>query len=276
MTAPIPLSVVLPVCNGERYVGETIASVLSQSYRDFEFLIIDDGSTDRTPEILQDFAQRDDRVRVLRQENRGVGHTIQRGLVEARGRLIAQIGADDLALPGRLEKQVRFLEDNPDHVLVGSFLQIIDSEGRPIGVRTYPLEDRRIRSKLLLYNPVGSPAYTYRRGDALAAGGFTTRFPTCEDYDFVLRLAKRGKIANLAEALTAYRFHPSSTKSTQTRRQLRDTVDTKRAACREYGYRDTPASRAVNLVQLWMTRLPAGLIYWLFKRIFVTPASQQR
>src|SRR5579863_2968694 len=124
--SPVTLSVLLPVFNGERYVAQTIESVLSQSYRDFEFLILDDGSQDRTPEILAAFAQRDARIRLVRHENRGVGATLNRGLREARGGLVAQIGADDVALAGRFEKQVAFLERNPEYVLVGGYLRVID------------------------------------------------------------------------------------------------------------------------------------------------------
>jgi glycosyltransferase involved in cell wall biosynthesis len=257
------------VHNGAKYVAKTVESVLSQSYDDYEFLILDDGSYDSTPRILEHYAQRDGRIRLLRHDNRGVAYTLHRGLIESRGRLVAQIGADDLALPDRLKKQVRFFADNPDHVLVGGYLRIIDSHDRPIGVRKYPTTDRQIRERMVLYNPFGAPSVMYRRDDALAAGGFTSRFWTCEDYDFVFRLAKRGKVANLPEPLTCYRFHPASIKSSDTVRQLRDTLDVKRAAYVEYGYHEPINARAINLAQRAMTRLPAGITYWLFEKLFI-------
>jgi glycosyltransferase involved in cell wall biosynthesis len=269
----VALTVLLPVFNGERYVGETIDSVRAQSYGDFEFLIVDDGSLDRTPDILRDYAQSDSRIRLLRHENHGVGYSLNRGLVEARGRLIAQIGADDIALPDRLKKQVDFLEEHPDYVLVGGYLRIIDAHGRAIGLRRYPTNDRRLRSVILVYNPFGAPSVMYRRTDALAAGGFTTRFATSEDYDFVLRLAKRGKVANLPEALTSYRLHGDAVKSTQTLRQLRDTLDAKRTACIEYGYRPSLGARAVNLALSLLAHLPGGAIYWLFTKIAIRRES---
>jgi glycosyltransferase involved in cell wall biosynthesis len=265
----IPLTVLLAVYNGEQYVGKTIESILSQSYRDYEFLIVDDGSLDGTPKILQHYAQRDPRIRLLRHDNHGVGYTLNRGINEARGRLLAQIGADDLALPGRLQKQVDFLEGNPDYVLVGGYLRIIDPLDRPIGLRKYPTNDRELRERMLLYNPFGAPSLMFRRDEAIAAGGFTTRFWTCEDYDFAFRLAKRGKVANLSEPLTAYRFHPDSTKSRNTTLQLRDTLRTKRAAYAEYGYRQTLKARAVNLAQEMMALLPGGVTYWLFTKLAI-------
>jgi glycosyltransferase involved in cell wall biosynthesis len=269
------LTVLLPVYNGEQYLHATLESVLSQSYSDFEFLILDDGSTDGTAAILESYRQRDPRVRVAHHENRGVGYTLNRGIAQARGRLIAQIGADDLALPGRFERQVEFLERHPDHVLVGGHLRIIDARGRPLGVRKYPARDAQLRARMLLYNPIGAPSVMYRRADALAAGGFTPRFRTCEDYDFVLRIAQRGKIANLPEPLTAYRLHPGATKSTQTRRQLLDTIATKRAACDEYGYRASLRVRAANFAMALLTRFPEALTYWLFTKLAIRSEAGQ-
>lgn len=267
--ADAPLTVLIAVYNGERYVGETIESILSQSYGDYELLIIDDGSNDSTPKILQQYATRDPRIRLLQQDNHGVGYTLNRGLAEARGALVAQIGADDVALPGRLKKQVDFLDQNPEYVLLGGYLRIIDRDGRPLGMRQYPLSDEQLRKRIVLYNPFGAPSVMFRRDDALAAGGFTSRFWTCEDYDFVFRIAKRGKVANLPEPLTAYRLHDESVKSRDTVRQLRDTIDAKRAAFAEYGYRQPPSARLVNAAQELMTRLPAGAVYWLFSKLFI-------
>ncbi len=244
---PPTLSVLLPVFDGAAYVGSTIESVLSQSYSDLELLIVDDGSDDATPEIIENYARQDPRIRIFRHENRGVGFTLQRGLSESRGGYVALIGADDLALPGRFETQVSFLEANRDYVFVGGYLQIIDAHGRVMGLRRYPVTDRQLRRMMLLYNPFGAPAAMFRRDDALAAGGFTSRFSTAEDYDFFLRLAKRGKLATVPEPLVSYRLHTNTVKATQTLRQLRDTLATKRAAYNEYGYRPALVGRAADL-----------------------------
>jgi glycosyltransferase involved in cell wall biosynthesis len=263
------LSVLLPVFNGAAYVESTIESVLSQSYSDFELLVLDDGSQDATPHILEPSARHDPRMRVFRHENHGVGYTLQRGLSESRGRYVALIGSDDLALPGRFEKQVNFLETHRDHVFVGGHLQIIDSDGRVTGLRRYPASDRDLRRAMLLYNPFGAPAAMFRRDAALAAGGFTSRFWTCEDYDFFLRLAGRGKMANLPEALVSYRLHDNAVKATQTLRQLRDTLATKRAAYTEYGYRPSLIGRAADLALTILTRLPPTVTYRLFTKVAI-------
>lgn len=263
------LSVVLPVFNGATYLADTIESVLSQSYGDFELLAMDDGSDDATPQIIERYAQHDPRIRVFRHENRGVGYTIQRGLAASGGRYVALIGADDLALPGRFEKQLDFLEAHGDHVLVGGYLQIIDTNGRVTGIRKYPTTDRTLRRVMLLYNPFGAPAAMFRREDALAAGGFTSRFWTCEDYDFFLRLAKRGKVATLPEPIISYRLHGNAVKATQTLRQLHDTLATKRAAYTEYGYRPSLIARTADLALAIMTWLPPAFTYLLFTKVAI-------
>jgi glycosyltransferase involved in cell wall biosynthesis len=266
----VAVTVLLPVYNGEAYLREAIESILSQSYADFELLVIDDGSTDQTPEILAHYAAVDPRVRVLQHyPNRGVAFALDRGLNEAHGLFVAQIGADDEALPGRLQKQVDFLTSNPDYVLVGGYLRIIDARGRAIGLRRYPATDAQLRTKMLLYNPFGAPSVMFRKKEALAAGGFTVRFWTCEDYDFILRLAQRGKIANLCEPLTSYRLHDNAIKATQTSRQLLDTVRTKRTAYKEYGYRETASARFLNFAQDVAAHLPGGLSYWLFTKFAI-------
>ncbi|MEA2690256.1 MAG: hypothetical protein QOD51_2863 [Candidatus Eremiobacteraeota bacterium] len=267
------MTVLLAVYNGARYVGQTIETVLAQSFTDYEFLILDDGSSDATPEVLRSYAERDSRIRLLAHDNHGVGYTINRGLNEARGEYIAIIEADDLMLPGRLEKQVAFFAAHPDHVLVGGFLRIIDPDDAPIGLRKYPVSDAKLRSRIVLYDPFGHPSLMFRRADALACGGYTSRFWTGEDYDFVLRLAKRGRIANIPEPLTAYRFHPNSIKSRHTIKQLGETLRIKRTAYAEYGYAETPLARLVNLLQSIMLRLPGEFVYWAFTRVFIRKAD---
>jgi glycosyltransferase involved in cell wall biosynthesis len=265
------LTVVLPVYNGQRYLRDAIESILGQSYRDFELLIVDDGSSDSTPNILAHFADRDRRIRLLRHGNKGVGYSIQRGMREARGKLIAEIGADDIVLPDRFRKQVTFFENNPDYVLLGGQLSIIDGRGRRIGMRRYPKTDEQLRKALVEYNPFGGSSLMYRRQAALDSGGYTSRFQTCEDYDFLLRLSKLGKIANHPDTLSEYRLHGGATKSQKTLQQLKDTLAVKRVAYSEYGYRETPKARLVNLVEAAMLVLPPSFTYWLFTKLVLKP-----
>lgn len=265
----IGLSVLLPVYNGKKYVGRAIESILAQSYGDFELLILDDGSDDGTPHILAQCARQDSRIRLFRHEPLGIGHTLDRGIREARGALVAEVGAGDLALPERFRKQVDFLDAHPDHVLVGSYLRIIDSVDAPMGLQKFPTADDHLRRRMTLRSPIGSSTAMYRRADALAAGSYTTRFSTGSYYDFILRLAWRGKIANLPEALAAYRFPDRPTRLRSIKNELRDALNVRRAAHCEYGYRPTLGARTLNLAQEALTYLPNSVIYWLLVREFV-------
>ena len=109
------ISVVMPVLNGEKYLAEAIESILNQTFQDFEFIIVDDGSTDQTPEILRSYANKDSRIQIVTNPiNRGIGYSRNRGIALSRGEYIANMDADDLCLPERFEKQVRFLDSHPD------------------------------------------------------------------------------------------------------------------------------------------------------------------
>jgi glycosyltransferase involved in cell wall biosynthesis len=265
----VKLSVLLPVYNGKKFVGRAVESVLSQSYGEFEFLILDDGSDDGTPHILSHCARQDSRIRVLRHDARGIGYTLDRGIKETRGALVAEIGADDLALPQRFQKQVAFLDEHTDHVLVGSYLQIVNSVDQPLGLQKYPARDAELRRCIPCYNPVAAASVMYRRNDALAAGSYTTRFRTAEYYDFILRIARRGKIANLTEALAAYRFPDRSTRLRRIKDELRAELSVKRNAYSEYGYEETLLAWALNLLQGTLSLLPNSFVYWLLTKEFV-------
>ncbi|HEY1655687.1 MAG TPA: glycosyltransferase [Candidatus Tumulicola sp.] len=263
------LTVLIPVYNGARYLAKAIESVLLQSFRDFELLILDDGSTDETPQIMADYAAKDGRIRTLHHANQGVGYTLGRGLRAARGDYIAELGADDIALPERFKQQLLFLKRNRDHVMVGGYLDIIDENDAVIGRREYPVNKLHILNTLPIANPFASPSLMYIRMVALDAGSYTSRFKSCEDYDFVLRLALRGAVANLPFVLTAYRMHPDAEKARNTVRQLRETLSIKCAAYSEYGYPETGRARIINLAQRLLALAPPGLVYALFKALAI-------
>jgi glycosyltransferase involved in cell wall biosynthesis len=261
------VTVLIRVYNGERYLGEAIESVLRQHFSDLELLVIEDGSTDSTAVILEGYTG-DRRLRIIRQPNRGLSYSARRGVEEARGAYIAILDADDRSHPDRMEKQVAFLSGHPDHVLVGSALQIIDEAGRPTGYRRYPLEDAAIRKATMLYNPFGHSSICFRRADALACGNYTTEFQGAEDFDFNVRLRTRGKGANLPEALTDYRIHGGSFKAERLRRQLADTIRLRGLIQSRYHYRYSLRARLVDALQRGMLFLPPAVVNRAFQLAF--------
>jgi glycosyltransferase involved in cell wall biosynthesis len=201
------ITVVLPVRNGARWLGEALASVTGQSLSEWELLAIDDGSADATPAILAEFAGRDPRIRPIRQEALGLVAALNRGLAEARGPLLARLDADDRALPERFARQARHLEENPDVGLLGSWANRIDEQGRPRG-RIAPATDPEELARVLMRaNPFVHSSVMLRVELARRLGGFRPAFRAAEDYDLWLRVAETAKTANLPEPLVDYRWH---------------------------------------------------------------------
>jgi len=201
------LSVVLAVFNGERFLRQALDSVLGQGFAGFELIVVDDGSTDTSPEILAEYGARDPRVRAHRQSNQGASAALNFGIGLAQAPLIARLDADDLALPGRFERQVRFLGENPAVGMVGGQASIVDDEGREVAPARYPLSDAEIRQAFTATTPFVHSAVTMRKALFEQAGGYRVAFDNAEDLDLWLRIAERGELANLPELVVAYRIH---------------------------------------------------------------------
>lgn len=203
------VSVLMPVYNGERFVAESIRSVLTQTYRDFELIIVNDGSTDNTPSIIRSF--RDERIRLVQHsQNQGLFEALNEGVRLARGTYIARLDSDDIAYRKRLQKQIAFLDSHPDFALVGSAVRLIDSYGHPTGVKwknTTPPEKIPV---LLLFHNAFSHSAVMMRVAALPKPAYGPHRPPVEDYGLWVRLAEKSKVWNLPNVLLDYRVHTDS------------------------------------------------------------------
>jgi glycosyltransferase involved in cell wall biosynthesis len=208
-TSPPCVCVLLAVHNGEKYLYQAVQSVLDQTFSDFVFLIIDDGSTDGSPQILREFVAADPRIQVVTQAKAGLTRTLNRGLKLAESEFIARMDGDDVCLPGRLEAQVEFLRTHPDVSLVGSNIEFIDPQGCPIGLKPgLILEHEKIDADLLRKGwPIVHPAAMMRRSAVMEIGGYNEAYATNQDHDLFLRLAEHGRLANLPAMLLKYRQH---------------------------------------------------------------------
>jgi glycosyltransferase involved in cell wall biosynthesis len=202
--APV-VSIVLPVYNCPQYVGQAISSMLSQTMGDFELVVIDDGSTDETPRVLERY--RDPRVRLIFQSNHGLAATLNRGIETARGRYIARQDQDDYSFPTRLARQVEYMEGHPDCAIVGTWAEIYRDDA-PTGRRhQHPSDNASLKYELLLDNPFVHSSVMLRTSALKGVGGYSTdplRQPP-EDYELWSRLARVHEVANLPEALHVYR-----------------------------------------------------------------------
>ena len=201
----------MPVYNGQPYLAEAIESVLRQSFRDFEFVIVDDGSTDDSPTVLQQFADADERLRVLTRGNSGIVNALNEGVAAARGSYIARMDADDIALPDRLQKQLAYMQRSPDCVAVGSAMLNIDPQGRPIAVQRYPQSHDEIQRQLLRgIGGISHPTSMIRAEAMQQVGGYRLKYQWVEDKDLWLRLTEIGRLSNLEDVLLQYRLHLES------------------------------------------------------------------
>lgn len=202
------LTVVMPVYNGEKYLKDAIDSVLNQTYINFELLIIDDGSTDQSVEIIKSYS--DPRIRFLSNgANYGVGYTRNRGLDEARGEFLAWMDCDDLIDPTRLEKQVNFLLDNPEIGICGTWWVRI-GEGRPRVLKS-AADPEVIKARLLFYPAINPATAMYNLKITKAAGlRYDKRLLIAEDYDFYFEASFKFPMQNIGEVLYSYRASETS------------------------------------------------------------------
>lgn len=204
------VSVVLPVHNGGRYLEAAARSILNQTHRDLELIVVDDGSTDGSGSIVE--AIGDPRVRLFRNEqNRGLPAALNRGLAAARAEIVARQDADDLSHPERLEKQVMYLTSNPSVGLLGTQAWMIDEEGRCCGSVTHACAHDGLVWELSFDNAFLHTSVAFRRHLVLKQhGGYDEAWPYNQDFDLWLRLARVTRLANLPERLVASRIHGTS------------------------------------------------------------------
>jgi glycosyl transferase family 2 len=213
------VSVVMSVFNGERFLREAMDSILDQRFRDFEFIVVDDGSTDRSASILDSYSKRDPRVTVCHKENSGLIESLNRGCLLAQGKYIARMDADDISVGDRLMWQVDFMEKHPHVAVLGGAVEWIDAEGKSLGTLRHPVEDGEIKSALLHDNVILHPTVIMQREAFVAAGGYRTAVVAAEDYDLWLRIAEHFQLANLEAIVLKYRIHPSQISVTKRRQQ---------------------------------------------------------
>lgn len=206
-TAP-SISIAMSVYNNAPYLAQAIRAILAQTHTDFEFLIVDDGSTDGSTAIIDDFARQDGRVRPIHQENRGLVASLNRLLHEARAPLVARMDGDDDCHPERLSRQYAFMQENPDHAVIGTQSISFDDAGNRWASPEFPTTDAELRAAIGTRNVMCHPSVVMRRDLVRAAGGYRRQFVHCEDRDLWLRLSEHSRLASLPDALTYYRRTP--------------------------------------------------------------------
>ena len=216
-TAP-RVSFYLSAFNAARWLRRAIDSMLTQTFRDIEVILVDDGSDDDTPAIMQAAAETDKRIRVAIRPHEGTSAACNYGVAMARGEYIARLDADDIALPDRVARQVAWLDQHPEVAVLGGAMVIIDSNERKLRVARYVTEPAELQKAVLHYSPIAHSTAMIRRSVFLDVGGYRAAFDLAEDYDLWLRLSEVAQLANMAEVLVYYRSHPGQVSARFSRR----------------------------------------------------------
>jgi glycosyltransferase involved in cell wall biosynthesis len=206
------VTVVIAIFNSERYLSQSIQSIRSQRFDDFELILLDDGSDDQSVEIARCAAKEDPRVILVKGDHRGVVHQRNAGVELAKAEFIAMMDSDDIALADRLALQVRHLEAHPDCCAVGTGVMRIDEDGLPIDEWHLPEHHEEIDEKHMAGQggAIVNPSVMLRKSAVIKVGGYRTGYDSAEDYDLFLRLAEVGGLANLPQVLLRYRLHAKS------------------------------------------------------------------
>ena len=220
------VTVLMPAYNGEKYLREAVDSILNQTFTEFEFLIIDDGSTDKTWQILQEYAGMDQRIVLVQNDNNlGLAKSLNKGLGMAKGEYIARMDADDISLPERLAFQVAFLDENPNIGLVGSSVQLISTDGFLGSVWRYPTIHSFILWSLFFHTPIAHSTVIFRSTVIKRVGGYDYTLIANQDRDLWQRLSSVTCFANLPDVYLLYREHnPNSVSQRHADIQLRNSA----------------------------------------------------
>jgi len=219
------ISVLMPAYNAEKYIGEAIESILNQTFKDFEFIIIDDCSTDKTWEIIQDYAKSNDRIKSYQNEvNLKLALTLNKGIDYCNSKYIARMDADDYSYPDRLGKQFNFMENNPEIGVSGGSMNVCDQFLNVKSSREYNLTDPEIRKNIFRYSPFSHPLVIIRKEAFEELGKYDANFNPAEDYELWFRIGESYKLGNLKDCLLKYRVVEKSMTTGSTKRMELKTI----------------------------------------------------
>jgi len=261
------LSIFSPNYNNEKYIAETIENIINQTYSNFEYIIIDDGSTDSSWEIIQNYAKKDKRLKILRNEkNLGIVKTRNKGFKNRsqKSKYYAINDSDDVSSLNRIKIQISFLEKNQDYGLVGSNALLIDENSNLIGYRRYPLNDNKIRKNIINFNPFTQSSVMIRTAVIDQVGYYDENWNVCQDYDYWLRIGLNWKLANIDQPLIKYRISKTQVKSTNLKETLRNTYLIQKKAISKYGYRDNLYNKIIRIFLILFLLFPK-LSYFIYR-----------
>lgn len=262
------LAVVMAVYNQAETLPAAVNSILSQSFKDFEFVIVDDYSTDEAPLLLHRFAGRDERIKIIANSRHlGLTKSLNIGWRAAKTKFIARMDGDDIALPSRLKKQKDYLIRHPKIALLGTGVRLIDPAGRPLRQKLLPIDPQAIRRQILSGCPFVHPTWMLPRSILLEMEGYNEDFSFAQDYELALRIVGRYPAANLPEPLLDYRVNsPSAISLKRLKQQEALAIKARWLALTRYGYSWTESWRLVK--PLLSFPVPLSIKKLVYEKIF--------
>lgn len=263
---PPPISILMPAYNAEKYIAQAIESILNQTFKDFEFIIVDDASTDKTWSIIQYYAKKDERIIILKNKiNLKICKTLNRGIGIARGAYIVRMDADDWSFPTRIQKQYDYMESHKKIVVSGCSMLICDSQLSPYAIRGYPTQDDQLRKSILRYSPFSHPTIIFSTKIAKKVGGYHQLYS--EDIEFYLNLGQYGNFGNMKDALIKYREVSTSMTFTKLKITEIHTIQHRVMAVQKLGYRFSIIDLVYNMFHfISIFTIPTRLKIQLFNR----------
>ena len=263
------VSVIMPAHNVEKYIDEAILSILNQSFKDFELIIVNDASNDNTGEIIEGYAKKDSRITCIHNKSQQkMAKSLNIAIQKSKGKYIARMDSDDWAYPNRLKTQVKFLEKNSEVSIVGGSIDICESNLKVINERHYLKTDGEIRANLFRFSPFCHPSIMVRSEHLIQAGCYDGYYLVADDYDMYFRIGHHGKMANLPDKLMKYRVHYGSISHVKGSRQEFETLFIRLKAVLLYGYKMSFFDKIYFLGQLLSVYLiPYRVKFWIFNKI---------
>ncbi len=244
------VSVVIPIYNAERYLIQAIDSILSQTLENFELILINDASTDKTLQIIQKYKEKDKRIRLINnKKNLQMAESLNLAIDQAESELIARMDQDDISLPNRLAVQYAFMKNHPNAAIVGNDIIIIDENDKVIGKRTYPTSSKGLKGTLFRYSAFAHPTVMFRKKPFQKVNGYNPKKHPCEDIDLWFRLGQKNEFASIPEFLLKYRVSIVSGSHQNLINTESIGLKIKLEAIKKYGYKPVLYDVIYNILQ---------------------------
>lgn len=271
------ISVIMPVKNAGKFVGAAVESIIDQTYKNWEMIVVNDGSTDETGKILQKFSRKDKRITVItNKQSKGIGASLNLALTKAKGKYIARMDGDDISLPNRLTTQVAFLQKHSKIVAVGGQAEMIDGEGEIFAYKHFPTDATKLREMIMWMVPIQHPVMM-ARGEVYKKCRYDETFKTAEDVEMFMQLLKYGELGNVPQVVYQYRKADTSNGYHNLKQTFYLTLLGRYRGITKHGYIPSVKGVILSLMQLLVvTLLPARWIIRLYEsRRFLWLVSQQ-